>query len=940
MDQTIEDLEEKYHDFIIDLNNFQFEKKLQKESENCSSEIDLYTNINNDKLYIVKKMPFQSQNDKSFQNFCREIEILSKVKSKFLLPFVGFTAKEPFSIITEYMKNGSLFDLLHSKSNDVLYSKLQLTQTQKTKIALSIVKGMIHLHENNIIHRDLKSQNILLDDNLIPKIADFGISRFKRNENDLLTNQLGTPQWMAPELFNSNNYTNKVDVYAFGMILYELVTSDIPFKEFNANQICIVVCKNQMRPTLPENTPQELSALIKRCWDQNPEKRPSFNEILSEMVENKIYFIGSQEDEVENFIKYNIYMEENAESDFEKEETIDDMDTTDETLDTKDVEDILEDVLTLDDNPEINNIQEKSKENNEISDNNTQNHDHSLEKESHIQKTNDENEKDKPTQDSATIEENNITVQEKPENVQEEPPKFEFNNMGKKVPLLRNKPNIFLGSHNDFHCKCDPPKYDNINEILSNPNHPLFIRAMQQSISSVDSSTCYKLFLIINEIVSISQSRDITSFLLGEIAHLLKRDNDCSKYFVESGLHTKLPYYDSSFSFSTLSILHSLVQKNPSALTKDIAQTIMNYSDSYGKQILAIFGYFTQSYDKVSNSLSVIDVLISNARTFIDNKLASGLVQILYYLQTNYKPFQEQRGVYCFYIYRSVCYCPDVRAVRQALSALTNTYDYQYGKVENSQLVLDTSLLAQLLQNALISPNVLNYMLKIDKQCIEINQEIIDNLLLHLNLEESYFVLCKIVDGNEQAASFLLTNMLWLDNSTTKIETLFNLFLLIYSFKNLREKLFSSEYFIDFINKILTSNDNEAIYYLSIIFEESCSSEHFVKELRKGKMLEHFFSLTSKSTDKKLQLYGLRFFRKVCEFSIGEETLVVLPHLKIWLEMDDDLKKESLKACIQLANNDDMKQALIKHNAIEKAKEIESCDEEINQLKQQLINFY
>ena len=225
MDLKIDDLETKYKDFIIDLNDYKFERNIQKENDFSSSEIDLFKNKKDNKYYIIKKLPFQSTLDKQFQNFCREIEIFSKIKNKFILPFKGFTTKEPFSIVTEYMKNGSLFDLLHSeKINDNITIKniQKLTQTQKTKIALSIAKGMIYLHENNIIHRDLKSQNILLDNNLLPKISDFGISRFKENENQLLTNQLGTPQWMAPEMFQSNTYTNKVDVYSYAMILYEL----------------------------------------------------------------------------------------------------------------------------------------------------------------------------------------------------------------------------------------------------------------------------------------------------------------------------------------------------------------------------------------------------------------------------------------------------------------------------------------------------------------------------------------------------------------------------------------------------------------------------------------------------------------------------------------------------------------------------------------------
>ena len=521
--------------------------------------------------------------------------------------------------------------------------------------------------------------------------------------------------------------------------------------------------------------------------------------------------------------------------------------------------------------------------------------------------------------------------------------KYQFN-LPQEISFTRKSKNIFLETTNFSYLN---PVPDNINsdDILSDPFHPQFVSVMQQMIGSIDAETCRPLFDKISLIMKPETPRDIIAFILSELASLLKRIPKCSRNFVESQLHLKLPYYDSSFSYSTLSILHSLVHENPQALTKGIAKVITNATDFYGKQVLAIFSHYANSYEKVENPLEILDIMIANSRTFLDNKLSCGLVQVLFFLQTNFPSFQEERGIYCFYIYRAVCYCPDVRAVRQALQALALTYSLDYFKIENGEkkkvkLFLQTSLLSQLLQNALISSNVLNYMMKIEKENIEVTQELIENLLLHLNLEESFIILCRIIDSNEKAASFMLSNTQWLDNSTTKWEYLFTLFILIFSFKSLRAQLFSSLHFISFVNRILTCNDNDTLCIMATILESQCSSEEFVNFLRNGKFLERFFSVTSKSTDKSLELSGLKFFTKTSHFSIGDEALVVLPHFKFWIEdQDENIRKEALKSCIELTKNVDMKQALINHKALDTAKGITTSGE-TEEIRKQFLNLF
>jgi serine/threonine-protein kinase CTR1 len=109
-------------------------------------------------------------------------------------------------------------------------------------MALDIAKSVNYLHHfpTPVIHRDLKSLNILLDDAFTAKISDFGWTRFKA---DSMTNRIGTYQWMAPEVITGSRYSESADVYSFGVIMWELLTNKPPYRELNAIQVSDAVAK-------------------------------------------------------------------------------------------------------------------------------------------------------------------------------------------------------------------------------------------------------------------------------------------------------------------------------------------------------------------------------------------------------------------------------------------------------------------------------------------------------------------------------------------------------------------------------------------------------------------------------------------------------------------------------------------------------------------------
>ena len=282
-------------DKLVDYNDFEIIKRIGRGG---FGEVFLAEHKASGLLCALKTLYTQNMTSQERKYFIREVDILSRINNPFLLRFLGFSSSIPYSIATEFISKGSLYDAIHHNANSP-----NLTPTNKTLIALGIAIGMKSLHGMKIIHRDLKTLNILLDDQLLPRICDFGISRVKEEIQQLATQQIGTANWMAPELFESQTYNLKVDVYAYAILLWEMLAEAVPFSGLNQIQIGMAVCTRKERPIIPENTPPLLKKLITSCWHQEPDNRPTFAQIVKAFKSHKVAWEGTDPIEVDNLFK-------------------------------------------------------------------------------------------------------------------------------------------------------------------------------------------------------------------------------------------------------------------------------------------------------------------------------------------------------------------------------------------------------------------------------------------------------------------------------------------------------------------------------------------------------------------------------------------------------------------------------------------------------------
>lgn len=224
----------------------------------------------------VKKFLDQDISGDALEEFRSEVRIMKRLRHPNVVLFMGAVTRAPnLSIVTEFLPRGSLYRLIHRPNS-------QLDERKRLRMALDVARGMNYLHNSTpvIVHRDLKSPNLLVDKNWVVKVCDFGLSRMKHNTFLSSKSTAGTAEWMAPEVLRNEPSNEKCDVFSFGVILWELATLQQPWGGMNPMQVVGAVGFQHRRLEIPNDMDPVIADIIMKCWHNDPKMRPSFSEIM------------------------------------------------------------------------------------------------------------------------------------------------------------------------------------------------------------------------------------------------------------------------------------------------------------------------------------------------------------------------------------------------------------------------------------------------------------------------------------------------------------------------------------------------------------------------------------------------------------------------------------------------------------------------------------
>ncbi|KAK8550156.1 hypothetical protein V6N12_038884 [Hibiscus sabdariffa] len=235
----------------------------------------------NDRCFAGKP----SEQERMIDDFWNEAIKLADLHHPNVVAFYGVVLDGPggsVATVTEYMVNGSLRTSLQKNERN-------LDKRKQLLIAMDVAFGMEYLHGKNIVHFDLKSDNLLVNlrdpHRPICKVGDLGLSKVKCQT--LISGGVrGTLPWMAPELLNGSSslVSEKVDVFSFGIVMWELLTGEEPYSDLHYGAIIGGIVSNTLRPPVPECCDPEWRSLMERCWSAEPSERPNFTEIANEQL--------------------------------------------------------------------------------------------------------------------------------------------------------------------------------------------------------------------------------------------------------------------------------------------------------------------------------------------------------------------------------------------------------------------------------------------------------------------------------------------------------------------------------------------------------------------------------------------------------------------------------------------------------------------------------
>ncbi|KAL0481107.1 hypothetical protein AKO1_012887 [Acrasis kona] len=227
------------------------------------------------KLYVMKRINMNDMSKEEQEGAMNEVNVLQVLKHPNIIAYHEYFKGEDgyLNIIMEHADGGDLFQRIRSASGVHFDESMILDWFVQTTLALK------HVHDCNILHRDLKTQNIFLSSNNEVKLGDFGIAKILNSQTEFANTVIGTPYYLSPELCEDKPYNSKSDVWALGCVLYEVTTLKHAFNGQNLPSLVLKILKGNY-PPIPAQYSDNLKNLIARALNKSPDLRPSMQEIL------------------------------------------------------------------------------------------------------------------------------------------------------------------------------------------------------------------------------------------------------------------------------------------------------------------------------------------------------------------------------------------------------------------------------------------------------------------------------------------------------------------------------------------------------------------------------------------------------------------------------------------------------------------------------------
>ena len=254
-------------------------KVLKQLGEGAFGKAFLCEKESDDSLCVIKQILIEGMNEQEIADALNESNILKKLNHPYIIKYYDvFKSKKPkhmINIVTEYADGGDLSEKIKERKN----KNENFTEKEILDYLTQICLAIKHIHDKKIIHRDLKSENIFLMKNGKVKIGDFGISKIFKKKNDEAKTMLGTPFYLAPEILEGKPYDSSSDIWSLGVILYEIMTFQLPFNANSLPMLTVKIIRGNYIPP-PSIYIKDLRELVSKCLTTDPIKRPTINEIL------------------------------------------------------------------------------------------------------------------------------------------------------------------------------------------------------------------------------------------------------------------------------------------------------------------------------------------------------------------------------------------------------------------------------------------------------------------------------------------------------------------------------------------------------------------------------------------------------------------------------------------------------------------------------------